>query len=263
MSAATPTSACTPMTRALAVFLIAATASSSASLPRATMATSAPDCAKRVATARPMPLLPPVTMAERPERLISMKRSHDPADWDRAIPSVVGGATERVIAAFLPRHDAVDFLARRCADRLVVEQRLGPAVDRLADQRALEGRVEPAVRIALVGAVGDAPAQVKNSAGLEDGEQAAHRVENLRPAQMHDHRLAQHVVEGRVGHAGQRPAAPRSQTSAADSAAAPARAARRRRRSRPRQSHWRRGTRPRGRCRSRCRRCGRRDGRSV
>ena len=81
------------------------------------------------------------------------------------------------------------------------------AVDRLADQRALEGRVEPAVRVALVGAVGDAPAQIKNSAGLEDGEQAAHRVENLRPAQMHDHGLAQHVVEGCIGHAGQAPAA--------------------------------------------------------
>ena len=62
------------MTRPLAVFLIAATASSSVSLPRATMATSAPDCAKRVATAKPMPLLPPVTMAERPERLISMTK---------------------------------------------------------------------------------------------------------------------------------------------------------------------------------------------
>ncbi len=50
MSPATPTSACTPMTRALALFLMAETASSSDSLPRATMATSAPDCAKRVAT---------------------------------------------------------------------------------------------------------------------------------------------------------------------------------------------------------------------
>jgi len=51
-----------------AVFAIAAFAASSASRPRPMMATSAPDCANRVATARPMPLLPPVTMAERPER---------------------------------------------------------------------------------------------------------------------------------------------------------------------------------------------------
>src|SRR4029077_6712455 len=150
MSAARPTSACTPMTGALADFLMAATASSSDSLPRATMATSAPDFAKRVATARPMPLLPPVTMAERPERLISMKRSHDPADWGRAIPSVVA-ERRKGSSGVLPRDDSVDFLARRRADGLVVEQRLGPAVDCLADQRALEGRVEPALRIALVG----------------------------------------------------------------------------------------------------------------
>src|SRR4029079_7777145 len=125
MSAAIPTSACTPMTRALAFFLIATTASSSDSLPRATMATSAPDCAKRVATARPMPLLPPVTMAERPERLISMKRSHDPANWDRAIPSVVA-ERRKGSSGVLPRHDAVDFLARRRADRLLAGQPLGP-----------------------------------------------------------------------------------------------------------------------------------------
>jgi len=38
-------------------------------------ATSAPEAANRVATARPMPLLPPVTMAVRPERLISNSSS--------------------------------------------------------------------------------------------------------------------------------------------------------------------------------------------
>src|SRR5205814_10591182 len=83
------------MTRPFAVFLIVATASSSVSLPRATIATSAPDWAKRVATARPMPLLPPVTMAVRPERLISIKQlptiplmgtalflEHDPEKWN-------------------------------------------------------------------------------------------------------------------------------------------------------------------------------------
>src|SRR4029079_5066578 len=112
MSAATPTSACTPMTRALAGFLIAATASSSASLPRAKIATSAPDWAKRVATARPMPLLPPVTMAERPERLISMRYSRDPGHRDRPIPSVVGERRKEP-SRVLARDDAVDFLAGR------------------------------------------------------------------------------------------------------------------------------------------------------
>ena len=47
-------------------------AASSASRPRATMVTSAPDAAKRVATASPMPLLPPVTMADRPARSMCM-----------------------------------------------------------------------------------------------------------------------------------------------------------------------------------------------
>src|SRR5437868_15421662 len=79
----------------------------------------------------------------------------------------------------LARHDAMDFLARGCADRLVVEQHLGRAVDRFANERALEGGVEPAVIIALVGAIGDAPAQVKNAVGLEDGEQTADRIEDL------------------------------------------------------------------------------------
>ena len=57
--------------------------------------------------------------------------------------------------------------------------------------------------IALVGAVGNAPAQIKNAVGFEDGEQPADRVEDLRPAQVHDHRLAQHVVERRIGNAGE------------------------------------------------------------
>src|ERR1043166_558390 len=59
------------------------TAASSASRPRATIATSAPEAAKRVAIARPMPLLPPVTMAERP--LSEMSMYFDPA----------GGITDR------------------------------------------------------------------------------------------------------------------------------------------------------------------------
>src|SRR5215218_178371 len=137
MSAAMPTSACAPMTRPLAVFLIAATASSSVSLPRARMATSAPDCAKRVATARPMPLLPPVTMAVRPERLISITKPPTiRRSGSRYIPSVPQ-EPRKGSSRDLARHDAVDFLARGCADRLVVEQHRGRAVDRLADQRAL------------------------------------------------------------------------------------------------------------------------------
>src|SRR5262245_25134892 len=37
------------------------------------MVTSAPDFANCVATARPIPLLPPVTMADRPARLMSIQ----------------------------------------------------------------------------------------------------------------------------------------------------------------------------------------------
>src|SRR3954451_15324006 len=166
MSAATPTSACALTTRPFAVFLIAATASSSVSLPRATIATSAPDCAKRVATARPIPLLPPVTMALRPERLISIPRTpHDPTDGDRAIPSVLE-ERRKGSSHDLARNDAMDFLARGRTDRFVIEQHLGRAVDRLANERALEGGVEPGVVVALVGAISDPPAQIKNAVGF-------------------------------------------------------------------------------------------------
>src|SRR6516164_10845604 len=58
------------MTRLWLDFLIAATPSLSGSPVRATIATSAPETANRVATAKPIPLLPPVTIAARPERLI-------------------------------------------------------------------------------------------------------------------------------------------------------------------------------------------------
>src|SRR5215470_12856197 len=51
---------------------IALAASSSASRPRATIATSAPEAANRVAIASPIPLLAPVTTAVRPARLISI-----------------------------------------------------------------------------------------------------------------------------------------------------------------------------------------------
>ena len=177
MSAATPTSACTPMTRALAVFLIAATASSSASLPRATMATSAPDCGK----ARRDREADALAAAGDDGGTARKTDFHDdaptiPHDRDRAIPSVVGEPAERVIRAFLRATMRWIFLPDDALTGSSSSSSLGRAVERLADQRALEGRVEPAVRVALVGAVGDAPAQVKNAAGLEDGEQAAHRV---------------------------------------------------------------------------------------
>src|SRR5215469_13319495 len=63
------------MTRPWLDFLIAATPSLSGSPVRATIATSAPEVANRVATAKPIPLLPPVTIAARPERLIFMTSS--------------------------------------------------------------------------------------------------------------------------------------------------------------------------------------------
>src|SRR6516165_7243155 len=63
------------MTRDWVDLRIAATASLSGSAVRATMATSAPEAANRAATARPIPLLPPVTIAARRERLISIASS--------------------------------------------------------------------------------------------------------------------------------------------------------------------------------------------
>src|SRR5262249_56991126 len=54
---------------------IAAPVSLGASAVRATRATSAPEAANRAATARPIPLLPPVTIAARRKRLISIASS--------------------------------------------------------------------------------------------------------------------------------------------------------------------------------------------
>src|SRR5262249_7679952 len=51
---------------------MALTASSSASRPRAMMATSAPEAANRLAMASPIPLLAPVMTAVRPARLTSI-----------------------------------------------------------------------------------------------------------------------------------------------------------------------------------------------
>src|ERR1700692_410646 len=104
------------MTRVWVDFLMAATASLSGPSVRATMATSAPEAANRVATAKPIPLLPPVTMAVRPERLISIvflekARRDDRADFDFATPSGTASGTLRP-AAFA-RTPAGRWLPRR------------------------------------------------------------------------------------------------------------------------------------------------------
>src|SRR6476660_5730373 len=114
------------MTRVLVLALMAFTASPSESLLRATIATSAPEAANRVATASPIPLLPPVTMAERPERLISMTDSHDPRSGTASFLAIVRERPKGSSGPGTPAgDDAVDFLARRRARRLVVEQHLG------------------------------------------------------------------------------------------------------------------------------------------
>src|SRR5580693_5692938 len=75
MSAMRATSPWMATTRPRAPAPMALTAWSRPARPRATMATSAPDPANLVATARPTPLLPPVTTAARPARLISIPPS--------------------------------------------------------------------------------------------------------------------------------------------------------------------------------------------
>src|SRR5262245_53276758 len=72
ISAGTPTSPAIAATRPLAPAPIALTAASSASRPRAAIRTSAPEAANLVAIARPRPLLPPVTIADRLVRSMSM-----------------------------------------------------------------------------------------------------------------------------------------------------------------------------------------------
>src|SRR5215470_15192383 len=89
MSDATATSPCRARTLPRAVFSIALAASSRPARPRATMATSAPDAANRVATASPIPLLPPVMMAARPVRSIFMSSLPAPQNrrhWYKLAP---------------------------------------------------------------------------------------------------------------------------------------------------------------------------------
>src|SRR4029078_7463156 len=79
-----------PTTSALVPDLISPTASSSDVRGRATIATSPPDSAKRLAIAKPMPLEPPVTMAERPESEISIDVSFSRWRPPGAYPACAG-----------------------------------------------------------------------------------------------------------------------------------------------------------------------------
>ncbi len=71
-----------------------------------------------------------------------------------------------------------------------------PVFNSASTTRRIERRVKPSLRVALIGALGDAPAQIENAAGFDDIEQAANRRRNLLVVEMHDHGFAQHVVEG-------------------------------------------------------------------
>src|SRR5256885_17229523 len=76
-SSGLPTSPCAPTTRPFAPAPIDLTEASSASRPRDAISTSAPEAAKRLAIAKPSPLLPPVTMAARLARSICMQAPKD------------------------------------------------------------------------------------------------------------------------------------------------------------------------------------------
>src|SRR5215510_8031694 len=79
------------------------TASSSASRPRATMATSAPEAANRFAMASPMPLLPPVITAVRPARLTSIRiLPLAPAQRARPASPTVPGAPGKAAGTQVP-----------------------------------------------------------------------------------------------------------------------------------------------------------------
>src|ERR1041385_6883054 len=114
-----------PITCALVPLLIWLTASSSAARPRATIATSPPDSAKRRPIAKPMPLEPPVTMAERPLREISMScpiGSSCPASCRASAPLVP--SKEDVDGRDKPGHDELRDLPHR-----LVRLRLEPDKD--------------------------------------------------------------------------------------------------------------------------------------
>src|SRR5579859_3200821 len=139
-------SACTPMTRLWVDRLIAATASLSGSGLRAMMATSAPEAANRVATAKPMPLLPPVTIAARPDRLISMPFPQ----LEQASPGLSKAKSGTGVA--------VDPRVSLCSTRATGSHIAVAAFDGLADHRCgdLIGNLDvPDFAVALRGEVGE------------------------------------------------------------------------------------------------------------
>src|SRR5690242_4770585 len=117
------------------------------------MATSAPDAANLRATASPTPLLPPVTMAARPARLISIPASHllqlaEACVGRPAVSPAVGRACGRRFQAALRRARLardVEALIEIGADRshqrldLAVEEMVGAGNDLLVDHDALLG----------------------------------------------------------------------------------------------------------------------------
>src|SRR5258707_267355 len=65
--------------------------------------------------------------------------------------------------SWLLHHEPVNLLPRRGADDLFVEQYRGSLQFR-QHHRGIERRVKPSLCVALVGALGDAPAQIENAA---------------------------------------------------------------------------------------------------
>src|SRR5262249_8036748 len=106
------------MTRDWVDLRIAATASLSGSAVRATMATSAPEAANRAATAKPIPLLPPVTIAARRERLISIASSQTRVSAVPHSNSERTGIFWSQPAGTSPRCTANAVLGERCSNQL-------------------------------------------------------------------------------------------------------------------------------------------------
>src|SRR6478736_4122544 len=106
---------------------------------------------------------------------------------------------------FEPRllhHEAMDLLPRGSAVNFFIEQNFGRFQFR-QDDRGIERGIQPSMGVAKIGIISDAPAQIKNAAGLDDFEQATDRRPDLRAVQMHDHGFAQHIVKTARGNAAQ------------------------------------------------------------
>src|SRR6516162_8575910 len=101
----------------------------------------------------------------------------------------------------LARDQTVDPFAGGRAHDLFVEQQ-GRVRTRLTYQRRVEGGIEPAICVAQVRALGDAPAQIKNARRLCDVEQAVHGWRDQRAVEVHDHGFAQYVIKCIWGDAG-------------------------------------------------------------